>query len=65
VEGARPGRRQQWPGRATRIGFDYMTCIHITPTVSWSWNIEGRSFTHDWKVVPRCAIDAFPAARDL
>jgi pyridoxamine 5'-phosphate oxidase family protein len=27
--------------------------MRITPAVSWSWNIEGRSFTHDRKVVPR------------
>ena len=29
--------------------------MRITPTVSWSWNIEGRPLTHDRKVIPRRA----------
>ena len=25
--------------------------LRITPTISWSWNLEGRPFTHDREVV--------------
>jgi pyridoxamine 5'-phosphate oxidase family protein len=25
--------------------------MRITPTISWSWNLEGRPFTHDRQVV--------------
>jgi pyridoxamine 5'-phosphate oxidase family protein len=27
--------------------------MRITPTISWSWNLEGRPFTHDREVVVR------------
>jgi pyridoxamine 5'-phosphate oxidase family protein len=30
--------------------------LRITPTVSWSWNLEGRPVTHDQKVVYRRAV---------
>jgi pyridoxamine 5'-phosphate oxidase family protein len=30
--------------------------MRITPSVSWSWNLGGRSFTHDREVVPRRAV---------
>jgi pyridoxamine 5'-phosphate oxidase family protein len=30
--------------------------MRITPTVSWSWNLEGRPTTHNQKVVYRRAI---------
>jgi pyridoxamine 5'-phosphate oxidase family protein len=30
--------------------------MRITPTVSWSFNLDGRSFTHDRKVVPRRTV---------
>jgi pyridoxamine 5'-phosphate oxidase family protein len=30
--------------------------MRITPTVSWSFNLDGRSFTHDREVVPRRAV---------
>jgi pyridoxamine 5'-phosphate oxidase family protein len=30
--------------------------MRITPTVSWSVNLDGRSFTHDREVVPRRAV---------
>ena len=30
--------------------------MRITPTISWSFNLEGRSFTHDRKVVPRRTV---------
>ena len=25
--------------------------MQITPTISWSWNLDGRPFTHDREVV--------------
>jgi pyridoxamine 5'-phosphate oxidase family protein len=30
--------------------------LRITPTVSWSFNLDGRSFTHDREVVPRRTV---------
>ena len=30
--------------------------MRITPTVSWSFNLDGRSFTHDREVVPRRTV---------
>jgi pyridoxamine 5'-phosphate oxidase family protein len=30
--------------------------MRITPTVSWSWNLEGRPTTHDQKVIYRRAV---------
>jgi pyridoxamine 5'-phosphate oxidase family protein len=30
--------------------------MRITPTVSWSFNLEGRSFSHDREVVPRRTV---------
>jgi pyridoxamine 5'-phosphate oxidase family protein len=35
------------------------------PTISWSFNLDGRSFTHDREVVPRRTVHhaANPAAR--
>ena len=30
--------------------------MRITPTVSWSWNLEGRPTTHNQKVVYRRAV---------
>jgi pyridoxamine 5'-phosphate oxidase family protein len=30
--------------------------IRITPTVSWSWNLEGAAFTHDREVRPRRTV---------
>lgn len=34
--------------------------MRITPTVSWSWNLEGRPTTHDQKVVYRRAVHEAP-----
>jgi hypothetical protein len=28
----------------------------ITPTISWSFNLDGRSFTHDREVAPRRTV---------
>jgi pyridoxamine 5'-phosphate oxidase family protein len=38
--------------------------MRITPTISWSFNLEGRSFTHDREVFPRRTVHraADPAA---
>ena len=30
--------------------------MQITPIVSWSFNLEGRSFTHDREVIPRRTV---------
>ena len=30
--------------------------MQITPTISWSFNLDGRSFTHDREVVPRRTV---------
>ena len=30
--------------------------LQITPSLSWSFNLDGRSFTHDRKVVPRRTV---------
>jgi pyridoxamine 5'-phosphate oxidase family protein len=30
--------------------------LRITPTVSWSWNLEGRPTTHNQKVIYRRAV---------
>jgi pyridoxamine 5'-phosphate oxidase family protein len=30
--------------------------MRITPTVSWSWNLEGRPTTHDRPVVYRRVV---------
>ena len=30
--------------------------MRITPTVSWSFNLDGRSFTHDREVIPRRTV---------
>ena len=30
--------------------------MRITPTVSWSWNLDARSFTHDRAVGPRRTV---------
>jgi pyridoxamine 5'-phosphate oxidase family protein len=30
--------------------------MRITPTVSWSWNLDGRPTTHDQKVIYRRAV---------
>ena len=41
------------------VGFEfdgthlYVGGMQITPTISWSFNLDGRSFTHDREVVPR------------
>lgn len=34
--------------------------LRIRPTVSWSWNLQGRSFSHDDKVVYRRAVHEVP-----
>ena len=34
--------------------------MRITPTVSWSWNLEGRPTTHDQKVVYRRSLHEAP-----
>lgn len=31
-------------------------CMRITPAISWSWNLDGRPFTHDREVVVRRAV---------
>jgi len=38
--------------------------MRITPTVSWSWNLEGRPTTHDQKVVYRRAVHEAAAKPD-
>jgi pyridoxamine 5'-phosphate oxidase family protein len=30
--------------------------MQITPTISWSFNLDGRPFTHDRQVVPRRTV---------
>jgi hypothetical protein len=30
--------------------------MRITPTISWSFNLDGRSFTHDREVIPRRTV---------
>jgi hypothetical protein len=30
--------------------------MQITPTISWSFNLDGRSFTHDREVIPRRTV---------
>jgi pyridoxamine 5'-phosphate oxidase family protein len=30
--------------------------MRITPTISWSWNLEGRPFTHDREVVAQRTV---------
>ena len=30
--------------------------LQITPTISWSFNLDGRSFTHDREVIPRRTV---------
>jgi pyridoxamine 5'-phosphate oxidase family protein len=34
--------------------------MRITPTVSWSWNLEGRPATHNQKVIYRRAVHEAP-----
>jgi pyridoxamine 5'-phosphate oxidase family protein len=34
--------------------------LRITPTVSWSWNLEGRPATHNQKTVYRRAVHEAP-----
>jgi len=31
--------------------FGLAPSMRITPTISWSWNLEGRPFSHDREVV--------------
>ena len=35
--------------------------MQITPTISWSFNLDGRSCTHDREVVPRRIVHHAPA----
>jgi pyridoxamine 5'-phosphate oxidase family protein len=35
------------PGR-----FGHAPYMRITPTISWSWNLDGRGFSHDREVLP-------------
>jgi pyridoxamine 5'-phosphate oxidase family protein len=37
--------------------------MRITPTVSWSWNLEGRPTTHNQKVIYRRAVHETPVRR--
>ena len=37
--------------------------LRITPTVSWSFNLEGRPFTHDEKVTTTRTVHTSEAAR--
>jgi hypothetical protein len=30
--------------------------MQITPTISWSFNLDGRSFTHDREVAPHRTV---------
>lgn len=39
------------PGR-----FGHAPYLRITPTISWSWNLDGRGFSHDREVVPRRTV---------
>jgi pyridoxamine 5'-phosphate oxidase family protein len=32
------------------------TYMRITPTISWSWNLEGRPFTHDGDIAVRRTV---------
>ena len=34
--------------------------MRITPTISWSWNLDGSPFTHDREVVVRRAVHQGP-----
>jgi pyridoxamine 5'-phosphate oxidase family protein len=38
--------------------------MRITPTVSWSFNLEGRALTHDWRVAPRRTVHPAVADQD-
>lgn len=38
--------------------------MRITPTISWSWNLDGAGFSHDRKVVPRRTVHKTPASSD-
>lgn len=38
--------------------------LRITPTVSWSFNLDGRPFTPDREVVPRRAVHHAAAEQD-
>jgi pyridoxamine 5'-phosphate oxidase family protein len=42
--------------------FGPATYMRITPTVSWSWNLEGRPLTRDREVRPRRTVHADPGA---
>lgn len=35
------------PGR-----FGHAPYVRITPAISWSWNLDGRGFSHDREVLP-------------
>jgi pyridoxamine 5'-phosphate oxidase family protein len=39
------------PGR-----FGHAPYMCITPTISWSWNLDGAGFSHDREVVPRRSV---------
>ena len=38
--------------------------LRITPTVSWSWNLDGRPTTHDQKTIYRRAAHEPAATQD-
>ena len=40
------------PGR-----FGHTPYLRITPTISWSWNLDGPGFNHDSEVVPRRTVN--------
>jgi pyridoxamine 5'-phosphate oxidase family protein len=37
--------------------------LRIAPTISWSWNLEGRPFTHDREVVVQRTVHEVAAER--
>lgn len=40
--------------RAGRFGYAWY--MRITPTISWSWNLDGAGFSHDRTVGPRRTV---------
>lgn len=38
--------------------------MRITPTISWSWNLDGAGFSHDRQVVPRRTVHEPTNARE-
>jgi pyridoxamine 5'-phosphate oxidase family protein len=39
-----------------RAGSATLSCMHITPTISWRWTLDGRGFSHDREVLPHRTV---------